>query len=186
MTVPGEEAPRKRLCVRSSDGGKRYELPLQLRGGVRVAPTLHMSSDQGPVGMAAQQFLLCRLGLRGTAGWDVLHRLHGAVMEATSSAGLVLIRLLSCCLGCVVVDRRMWPIRLSDIRNGTSGGTWVVTRIDGDGATITKHWPLSEFVLEGRRVARASIGRRAPGVRSMWAAAGSLPHVRHPNVKHGP
>lgn len=100
MVVLGEASPRKRMCVRSTIGEKRYELPLQLRDGVRVSPTLHLSSDQGPIGMAAQQFPLCRLGLRGTTGWDILHRLHGAVMEATASSGLVLIRFLArCCRG---------------------------------------------------------------------------------------
>lgn len=66
--VLGEPRPRKRACVMLADGSRVWELPLRLDGGggERIAPVLHMSSDQGPGGSPAKLWMLGGLGL-GTA-----------------------------------------------------------------------------------------------------------------------
>lgn len=55
-------------------------------------PTLHIASDMGPVGLAAQQVLLCRVGLRMTTSWDNLHRLQANLQHAQQDAGLLLVK----------------------------------------------------------------------------------------------
>lgn len=52
-----------------------------------------MSSDMGPIGFPAQQWLLSGVGLKGSTSWDVFHRLIADLSLATTGAGLTLIRL---------------------------------------------------------------------------------------------
>ena len=63
-----------------------------MKDGKRIAPTLHISTDMGPVGAYAVQYLLCRLGARATCAWDLLHRLQSNLHRAQQAAGLNLVR----------------------------------------------------------------------------------------------
>lgn len=60
---------------------------------VEVLPCLHITSDLGPIGLSASQWLLHGYKIRGTFTWDLLHRLHCAHLQAVTEAGLVLPRL---------------------------------------------------------------------------------------------
>lgn len=91
MQVPGEEQPRKRACVRGREG-REFENPILIKDGVRVAPVLHLSTDMGPIGLPAQQFMANRMGLRITSSFDLLHRLQANLHDAQQGAGLLLTR----------------------------------------------------------------------------------------------
>lgn len=93
MTVPGDLSERARSVIVQADGTRFYEVGLQITRGVREAPTLHLCSDMGPVGLQAQQWLLCHMGLRATTSYDLLHRVASDVAAATTTAGLMVLRL---------------------------------------------------------------------------------------------
>ena len=82
-----------RSCVQLEDGRRFYECPKLLVDGKRQDACLHVSADQGSVGLPGLLWLQHSKGARVTVAWDPLHRLHNDLLEATSSAGLMLVRL---------------------------------------------------------------------------------------------
>jgi hypothetical protein len=93
MRIPGEEKDRSRSIISRPDGSQFYEVGIQMKQGVRQSPTVHLATDMGPVGFPAQQFLFSHIGIRGSTTWDILHRLHNDVVNATSSCGMMGVRL---------------------------------------------------------------------------------------------
>ena len=58
--------------------------------GARKAPILHLALDQGAVGFQAALWFLNGLGIRGTASFDLCHRVQNDILGATTAAGLML------------------------------------------------------------------------------------------------
>jgi hypothetical protein len=92
-TPPGEIAERRRACVLSPDGSRRFEAPIKIDNGVRHWPVLHLSADQGSASFQALNWLCHGLQLRCTHQWDIWHRLSNDHTDAIQEAGLLIIRL---------------------------------------------------------------------------------------------
>eukprot|EP00971_Amphidinium_carterae_P345175 6485988-Amphidinium_carterae.4 len=84
----------QRLLVKSSDGKKSMRLPRMDSGDMKdVAPVLHLSLDQGGIGMPMTLFLLLKERLRLSMTFDLNHRIHNDVLLASTHCGLVDLRL---------------------------------------------------------------------------------------------
>lgn len=95
VTVQGPDGKeQKRSVVKEEVGGARwYEVCRLLQGGVRKYPCLHLAIDQGSVGLLGSLMLLVHVGLRMTLTMDLFHRVTNDLVDATSEAGLTVIRL---------------------------------------------------------------------------------------------
>lgn len=83
----------QRSCLVTLAGTRSYELPRVAANGSAKWPSLHVSCDEGSTGLSALMFCIHSEGLRLTCVPDFCHRLHNDVINATSGAGLTLIRL---------------------------------------------------------------------------------------------
>jgi hypothetical protein len=88
-----EGMPRKRSYIENVAGVRNLELPRTYENGKCVRRTAHICSDLGSVGLAGSMWLLHGFKIRGTFVWELLHRLHCALIGATSRSGLTIIRL---------------------------------------------------------------------------------------------
>ena len=65
-----------------------------------VRPTLHLSQDMGSASWLGSVWLVCGLQLRGSLSWDLFHRRTNDLADATSQAGMTIIKLeMSAVLG---------------------------------------------------------------------------------------
>lgn len=87
--------PKRRSFIIDEAGRSRPEMVRHYEGGQLSMPTLHITSDLGSLGLSGAIWLVNGLKLRATFRWDVLHQIHCAVLAATTSADLMLIRLES-------------------------------------------------------------------------------------------
>ena len=89
--ITGED--RRRACLTDADGGRSFEVPCVVSGGVHQRPTLHLAQDMGAASWHGPVWLCNALGLRMTLSWDRFHRHQCDLGDAASEAGLVIIKL---------------------------------------------------------------------------------------------
>lgn len=88
-------AAARRSCIRRTDGASLpcIEHPRILIDGKASAPTLHLSIDQGSIGLSAAVWMAAGRGLRMTLCTDVCHRIHNDVLDGLCATGLSVLRL---------------------------------------------------------------------------------------------
>ena len=93
MVAPDDDLPgRRRSCVLDVRTGKaRPELPMTVTGGRLARPSLHLASDDGPIGRPAATYLFEDLKIRGTRCRDDQHKIHNLTRSSCVEAGCWLV-----------------------------------------------------------------------------------------------
>eukprot|EP00971_Amphidinium_carterae_P099718 1972107-Amphidinium_carterae.3 len=98
QTLPGQAAVQ-RSCIYCKDTrSKELEVPRKIDKGRLVEPTLHISADQGSVGVPSLLWLAHKQKLRVSLAWDCLHRWHNDWQRCLQRTGLTLIKMDYRCL----------------------------------------------------------------------------------------
>lgn len=93
-TIMGHDGqPTKRSCLETEDKQRIIEVPRFLRDGAPMTPVLHVSCDQGSIGLPALLHLQGAVGLRMTITCDIFHRIHNDLADSASQAGMTILRL---------------------------------------------------------------------------------------------
>eukprot|EP00971_Amphidinium_carterae_P161755 3206590-Amphidinium_carterae.1 len=86
----GDAERKYRICVKVEGEANRWLLQRVFAGDEEIAPSLHVSIDQGSVGFAGMMFLCTRL--RVTCCADVFHRIHNDYLLSIGHCDLAPIR----------------------------------------------------------------------------------------------
>lgn len=93
VTRREDDEKEDRAVITTSSGDRRYELPRQKIDGCSVWPALHLSMDQGSIGLPGILFLVHHCGIRATCHFVVFHRLNNDVLDSIVGSGLAMVRL---------------------------------------------------------------------------------------------
>eukprot|EP00971_Amphidinium_carterae_P349394 6490996-Amphidinium_carterae.1 len=89
-----DETPVRRSCIYNSEtGAKEVEVPRRIEGGKLIEPTLHISADQGSLGVSSLLWLTHKQKLRVTLAWDCLHRWSNDWQRCLQRTGLTLVKM---------------------------------------------------------------------------------------------
>lgn len=97
------------VIVDSVSGGRRFEVPTVISGGIRQTPVLHMVLDQGSIGWLGMMWCVHKAPIRSTITFDGFHRLVNDYLAGISSFGLCTTRYE----WCTVLSLRSGPFQKS-------------------------------------------------------------------------
>lgn len=84
---------RKRAVITEPGKAPYFEVPMVVRNGIVCRPTMHMCFDMGSHSWPSMNWLINKVGIRGTLKRCLLHAHICTVADATSEAGLTVVRL---------------------------------------------------------------------------------------------